>query len=540
METIFHARCPSFSVIHSFEEFAEYGIYQLLDALTPITLVDGTVLKPIDYDLGLCSHTEADKDDLLYTSPDVCRKRDLSLSAPIYIKVLQNADQTQELFLGYLPVMVGSKMCTPDPVPDPSDPGGYFVIRGLERVFIGFEGQRNNAPIFTCEKDLWACEVISHPTSSRLRMTINAQGNIQVIMKNHMKKPLSLLHFIRALGCTASLTGLLIKESDDMSLITSVQPTLDQHAWALDDFEPLLTYYAPNKVQHALQHFLLPQVGSHKVYWLVRWARALIEVRAGMRPCTDRDHLAEKRVKIAGDLLHEFFRRELTVYWTNLEKKLNAKLRTGKGGMGLTSAVRYCSNLFTNRFQYAMSTGNWGKGVNGVTRQGEADKSYLARFVAIRRTHAHLAANSTRIIKPRQLHGSHWGYYCPAETPAGGDKIGFTKNLSVTAEITAHGDEVFWDKALRSQCISLHTVAAPRAILNGRIIGTLQELSQGFAALKALVKKDPPFHTSVIMGEDEVWVDTSAGRYVRPLYKVPLMQGPWEEKESERRPQNSR
>lgn len=37
--------------------------------------------------------------------------------------------------------------------------------------------------------------------------------------------------------------------------------------------------------------------------------------------------------------------------------------------------------------------------------------------------------------KPRQLHNSHWGMVCPAETPEGGS-CGLVKNLTLMAQIS--------------------------------------------------------------------------------------------------------
>ena len=43
---------------------------------------------------------------------------------------------------------------------------------------------------------------------------------------------------------------------------------------------------------------------------------------------------------------------------------------------------------------------------------------------------AHLPLSS-----PRQLHNTHWGYICPAETPEGG-AVGLVKNMALMAYIS--------------------------------------------------------------------------------------------------------
>jgi hypothetical protein len=38
-------------------------------------------------------------------------------------------------------------------------------------------------------------------------------------------------------------------------------------------------------------------------------------------------------------------------------------------------------------------------------------------------------------VSPRQLHNTHWGYICPAETPEGG-AVGLVKNMALMAYIS--------------------------------------------------------------------------------------------------------
>eukprot|EP00913_Durusdinium_trenchii_P034075 g31894.t1 len=44
-------------------------------------------------------------------------------------------------------------------------------------------------------------------------------------------------------------------------------------------------------------------------------------------------------------------------------------------------------------------------------------------------------ARSGKLVKPRQLHNTHWGLVCPAETPEG-QAVGLVKNISLMCWIT--------------------------------------------------------------------------------------------------------
>lgn len=52
----------------------------------------------------------------------------------------------------------------------------------------------------------------------------------------------------------------------------------------------------------------------------------------------------------------------------------------------------------------------------------------------LRRLNAPIKA-STKIAKPRQLHNTHFGMICPAETPEGA-KIGIVKNLTLISTVS--------------------------------------------------------------------------------------------------------
>ena len=84
-----------------------------------------------------------------------------------------------------------------------------------------------------------------------------------------------------------------------------------------------------------------------------------------------------------------------------------------------------------------MATGNWGLKMNS-SKQGVSQVlnrlSYLSTISHLRRVQTPNSDNG-KLIPPRKLHSSHWGYVCPSETPEG-QSVGIVKNLSMTSEIT--------------------------------------------------------------------------------------------------------
>ena len=84
-----------------------------------------------------------------------------------------------------------------------------------------------------------------------------------------------------------------------------------------------------------------------------------------------------------------------------------------------------------------MATGNWGMKMN-ANKQGVSQVLNRLTFIS---TLSHCRRvqtptdNTGKLIPPRKLHSTSWGYVCPSETPEG-QAVGVVKNLSMNCEIT--------------------------------------------------------------------------------------------------------
>src|SRR5207247_5630014 len=86
--------------------------------------------------------------------------------------------------------------------------------------------------------------------------------------------------------------------------------------------------YRTKKVESILDRSLLPHLGDtredriKKAVFLGRVARSVLELHLGKRREDDKDHYANKRLKLAGDLMEDLFR----VAFANLVKDLKYQL----------------------------------------------------------------------------------------------------------------------------------------------------------------------------------------------------------------------
>ena len=85
----------------------------------------------------------------------------------------------------------------------------------------------------------------------------------------------------------------------------------------------------------------------------------------------------------------------------------------------------------------ALATGNWGMKVN-ASKQGVSQVlnrlTYISTLSHLRRVQTP-TDNTGKLIPPRKLHGTSWGYICPTETPEG-QAVGVVKNLAMNCEVS--------------------------------------------------------------------------------------------------------
>ena len=105
------------------------------------------------------------------------------------------------------------------------------------------------------------------------------------------------------------------------------------------------------------------------------------------------------------------------------------------------------STLFTHRVESSIATGNWIGERTGVT-QNMDKTNYLAILSQLQRVASTLPGEQENFLA-RTLHPTHYGRFCPIETPEG-TNIGLRKNLALLTEISQEQDEEPLIKTLKS------------------------------------------------------------------------------------------
>jgi DNA-directed RNA polymerase II subunit RPB2 len=153
--------------------------------------------------------------------------------------------------------------------------------------------------------------------------------------------------------------------------------------------------------------------------------------------------------------------------------------------------------------------------------------TYASTLSHLRRCNTPLGREG-KIAKPRQLHNTHWGMVCPAETPEG-QACGLVKNLSLMACISVGSTsgtivDFLEEWGLESLEENAHSsTLTTKVFVNGGWVGIHRDPTNLITTLKKLRRKDD-VHPEVSIVRDirerELRIYTDPGRVCRPLFVV--------------------
>ncbi|MEM0021732.1 MAG: DNA-directed RNA polymerase subunit B [Fervidicoccaceae archaeon] len=513
------------------------------------------VLKPIS--------READGSEVEIT-PFEARVRNITYASPMYLEIslIENGIENvkEKVYIGDLPVMVKSSLDPISSLPpeklisineDPYDPGGYFIINGTEKVLVAQEDMVTNRILVDEGKPntniLYSAKVISSTGSYRISIVLDLHrdGTMSVSFGGIPGRiPFAIL--MRALGF----------ESDkDIAYAVSLHPEIQNHLLpslevakeimtsddALDYLGGRVAIGQPreNRIERAKQiidKYFLPHLGSspssrkEKGYFLAQMASMVLELYLGWRQPDDRDHYANKRLKLAGDLLATLFRSALKSFTKDLKYQAEKSLARNRR-FKLSGIVR--PDVLTEKIRHALATGTWVGGKTGVSQLLDRT-NWMSMLSHLRRVVSPLS-RSQPLFKARDLHGTQWGRMCPFETPEG-PNCGLVKSLSLLTYITVGIDE----RKVKQTLMKLGVVPLSDAvketsekgeskylswskvILNGKLIGFVQDGEKLAKAVRQLRRRNELHHeVNIAYFENgnvkEVYVNTDAGRIRRPL-----------------------
>jgi DNA-directed RNA polymerase II subunit RPB2 len=493
-----------------------------------------------------------------------------------------------KVHIGKLPIMLKSSICVLNQYTHINnnvsgeckhDAGGYFIINGSEKTVLGQErAAENRVYCFNTSKNnnkwSWTAEIKSVPD---FKCISPKQINVMVANKNNgfgcpiyvqiprIKQPIALFVVFRALGIMSDkdICKHIVLDIDD----ESAKPILDSLQASIIDANTVMSQedalkiitsnvmYTPMNMdkeagaakkriftQDVLGNDLFPHCHNaiQKIYFLGYMVNRVLRCSLDMAKQDDRDSYVNKRVDLTGALLNNLFRNYFNKLVKDMTKQVVKEINTGSwrstdDHMNIVNKTNIYkiikSTTIENGIKRALSTGDFGiKNVNS-NKVGVAQVlnrlTYVSSLSHLRRINTPVD-KSGKLIAPRKLHNTTWGFLCVAETPEGGS-VGVVKNISYMTHLT-----------IPSNSESLHQHVEPfisrmdnlspkdmfvniKVFVNGAWLGntaTPIELYNTFKDKKS--KGIINIYTSVVFDikNKEIRICNDAGRLTRPVLRV--------------------
>jgi len=488
--------------------------------------------------------------------------------------------EIKKVLLGKIPIIVKSKYCISHKVTTKEclyDPGGYLIINGNEKSIISQEKVCPNIiqvnPISKNSKYNISAEIRSIPEKMNIppkilavKMTYQECEYNQCIRVSipHLRAEIPLFIVFRALGCDSdkeicyyildnnqsNLDNNILKslrcsilEAGDVITQTDAINYMKNYINNSSNYksEEIVKF---NYIKNTVLKDILPHVGNHylhKCYYLGIMVNRLIKTRLGIYPYSDRDSYENKRIESCGILIGNLMFQCLTRLTKEIKSNITKEASSGQWNISknVSDIINDISIQKIIRSSYvetvlkgAMATGNWGL-KNYTNKQGVSQVLNRLTFMS---TVSHLRRIATpiegtsKLIPPRKLHNTSWGYVCPSETPEG-QSVGVVKNMALTCEITNYSNSECIYNLLDSDLIKLHKIDIynfnkfnhTKLFINGNLAGYIEFPDRILYKLKeSRTNGNISIYTSItwLINESSIYIFTDAGRYTRPLLKI--------------------
>ena len=536
--------------------------------------------------------TDAKKVDAKKRREDTGRKQAVLTTAmatavkELQLKSLDGVTQKRhvllkKLYLGKIPVMVQSKFCVLNGLSREvrhslgecrNDPGGYFIINGKEKTVSVQEkfgdnmlyirkGRRETVGEEEMIDDyLYSAEIRSvseNVAKPKRTMSVKlmaptksyTNANLMVFIPN-VRAPIPLFILFRALGVLS-----------DKDIISMCVLDIDKYDFMLDLFEPSVHDAGPIMQQHLalkyigeltkfhnekyameiLTDYFLPHVGEtnylEKAYYLGYMVFRLLCCSSGLEPVTDRDNLKYKRLEPFSAVFNELFQEYYTMQQKHIFQEFDRRIYYNNSPYehDLPSLIfANYKEIFSERIVdqgiKKAFKGGWGAQAH-TKRVGIVQDlnrlSFNATLCHLRKINLPLDSSS-KVVGPRILHNSHWGYFDFIDTPDGAN-IGLHKTFAMSAYMTrgySREHIIQWLKQrvgmlAITDCTPVVLSTLTKVFVNGHWAGAIDAPIECVRKMRLYRRNGLiPLHTSVAFNirNNAVEIYTDAGRFTRPIF----------------------
>lgn len=555
--------------IESYDNFIIFGLPRIV-AQTPAIMVGKKYMAKFGQ-ISVAPPQVIEEDRVLRGAfPADARHRDLNYDAAIHCDITEiHFDKGEEVerkehtrvMIGRIPVMLKSSVCNLTNMSKedqmkhgecPNDPGGYFIIKGNERVLTAQLRAAYNR-VFVLkqkpgEKMKYIAEVRSMSVETGHSILVQAMIGIDnrslFFSLPYIKEHIPIGIVFKALGFTdetdiTNIIGLPKCKNTDRYLSYVIRD-----AASCPDQKSALAYIGQSAMHtigkekeeayawQVVETELFPHLGisgslKEQACFLGHIVRKLLMTSMGLRGVDDRDNYVNKRVDVAGALLYDIFRNLFKKYTSFIQ----AQLEKRKQRPDIISIISRIKSI-TKGLHQCISTGNWNVQKNA---------SYVPTGVSQildRMTRGATISHLRRVIIPigkegknteiRQIHPSQFGFVCPSETPEG-QRVGIVLNFSLMTKVSSYISPVIVRQVL-DDCKTIIQIDDMKlndirnfasVYLNNVPIGFAKDPDATVKEVRQLRNRrliDAEVSVTYDINDNDVSIFCDEGRFIRPLF----------------------
>ena len=491
--------------------------------------------------------------------PNHARKQNVTYEGVVSVNVIYNDKETQRVPMGKIPIMLKSAACNLtstnliDAEECSNEKGGYFIIRGKERVLVGqLRPCYNRIMTFQCkssEKYSYYSEIRSM-NDSGLSVLVKALVNIKyecVFSLPYYKSLLEAGLVFKALD--ADLNHVLsIIHCDNKLFIECFTRQYSYHKSSTSAIQEIADRLPTecegdpiDYIKSILNKEMFYHIGeltNEKVaFHLACILRRMLGVATGSLKVDDKHNLSNKRLDTSGNLVtfifNGLFKQFIKVLSNQMKDKttLNEKTKTIAASVYKPFLDPVIIIKGINTITYGMvscfMSANWTtqKSSTAYSRVGVSQvlsvQNYGARLSHLRRV---MLPNGVKgkNTSARLIHSSNFAFICPYETPEG-ERVGLISNLALTVDVSLPVNS--YEVISTGLFADLYRPYEYRFLifLNGTLMGSCPDayaFCQKFNEYrtKGLMEYSASIVWQRYANEIHIWSDE--GRLIRPVYNI--------------------
>lgn len=559
--------------IDSFNYFVNYEIKKIIHAKANEKVSSDAnpnfYLKYTDIHVGMPC---VEQDYILEPiTPHQCRLRDMTYSAPISVDVeytrgneIVQRKGKGALTIGRMPIMLRSCRCVLTGKNEaelaqlgecPLDPGGYFVVKGTEKVILIQEQLSKNRIIIDTDSSGSVTASVTSSTHERKSKTNIIVKHERIYLRlNTFTDDVPIVAVLKAMGTESDqeivqmvgrdpkFAGILapsLQECASLGIYTQ-QHALEYLGTKVKSLRPSWAKTERSKVDEARDILLNVFLANVPVYqynfrpkciYVAVMLRRMLEAMLNSDAIDDKDYVGNKRLELAGQLIallfEDLFKRMNSEIKRQVDATYSKQIRATQ--FDVAKVIRH--DMLSIGLEHAISSGNWTVKRFRMERKGVTQIVSRLSFIAAL---GHMTRISSQFEKtrkvsgPRALQPSQWGMLCPCDTPEG-EACGLVKNLALMTHVTTDEEEgplISLCNSLGVEDLSLlsgeelHLPKTYLVIFNGLILGVHrrpQRFANSLRKLRRAGKIGEFVSVFVNVKQHCVYVASDGGRVCRPL-----------------------